>query len=66
MGSRLAPDRGMRIEDYAIVGDTQTIALIGRTGSIDWLCFPRFDAGACFSARSTAAGSWRRAASSGA
>ena len=40
----------MRIEDYAIVGDTQTIALVGRTGSVDWLCFPRFDSGACFSA----------------
>jgi GH15 family glucan-1,4-alpha-glucosidase len=40
----------MRIEDYAIVGDTQTIALIGCTGSIDWLCFPRFDSGACFAA----------------
>ena len=38
----------MRIEDYAIVGDTQTIALIGRNGSVDWLCFPRFDSGACF------------------
>jgi GH15 family glucan-1,4-alpha-glucosidase len=40
----------MRIEDYAIVGDTQTLALIGATGSIDWLCFPRFDSGACFAA----------------
>jgi len=40
----------VRIEDYAIVGDTQTLALIGRDCSIDWLCFPRFDSGACFSA----------------
>ena len=40
----------MRIEDYAIVGDTQTIAVIGCDGSVDWLCFPRFDSGACFSA----------------
>jgi len=39
-----------RIEDYGLVGDLQTVALIGRSGSIDWLCFPRFDSGACFSA----------------
>ena len=39
-----------RIEDYALVGDLQTAALIGREGSVDWLCFPRFDSGACFAA----------------
>lgn len=40
----------MRIEDYAIVGDTQTIAVISNTGSVDWMCVPRFDSGACFAA----------------
>ncbi|WP_432564654.1 glycoside hydrolase family 15 protein [Kineococcus sp. SYSU DK003] len=57
-----------RIEDYALIGDLHTAALIDRTGSIDWLCFPRFDSPACFAALldSPESGRWRLGPSGGA
>ncbi|UJW31570.1 glycoside hydrolase family 15 protein [Saccharothrix sp. AJ9571] len=56
-----------RIEDYALLGDLQTAALLGDDGSIDWLCLPRFDSPACFAALldDERAGRWLVAPSSG-
>ena len=56
-----------RIEDHALIGDCETAALVTRDGSIDWLCWPRFDSGACFATLLGTAehGRWRIAPAGG-
>src|SRR5438128_9618276 len=50
LAPRMSPmsKRHSQIEDYGFLSDTQTAALVSRDGCVDWLCFPRFDSGACF------------------
>jgi GH15 family glucan-1,4-alpha-glucosidase len=56
-----------RIEDYGLLGDLHTAALVGRDGSVDWLCLPRFDSPACFAAllADESAGRWLLAPAAG-